>query len=130
LTLWNQSYRQCSLWVIIAFHKKMIILSFGLITKFSFFMQTGLPLDRSNNLIQRIHSGKRYLKADYKLHVIEESPCSDHCINFALSSNEKHYKSECKHDHNMICDRCNDCKDVCKDVLSELDSNDISYRYS
>ena len=89
-------------------------------------MCVGLTLDRTNNLIQRIHAAKRYLKADYKLHVIEESPCADHCINFALSSNEDEYNSECKHDHSMICDRCKDCKDVCKEILSELDS----FRYN
>lgn len=88
----------------------------------------GLSADRANNLTQRTRAAKRYLKADYKLHVIEESPCADHCIKFALSSNEDQFKSDCKHDHDMICDRCQDCRDVCQDILSEIASKNISFR--
>ena len=68
------------------------------------------------------------LKADYKLHVLEESPCADHCIRFALSSDDVQYKTACDHEHTMQCDRCLDCANVAHDIISGLDSGDISFR--
>lgn len=52
----------------------------------------------------------------------------DHCIRFALSFDDVHYKSACDHDHTMQCDRCLDCKKVADEIIAELESKDISYR--
>ena len=68
-----------------------------------------------------------YLKADYKLHILEESPCADHCIRFALSTDDAHFKSACDHDHSMECDRCLDCKKAPNDIFVGRDSEDICY---
>ena len=68
------------------------------------------------------------MKADYKPHVLEESPCADHCIRFALSSEDAQFQSACDHDHTMQCDRCLDCKKVADDLIAGLESKDISYR--
>lgn len=82
----------------------------------------------ADNVKQRIRAAKRYLKADYKLHVLDESPCADHCIRFALSSADVQYKSTCEHEHTMQCDRCLDCANVANDIITGLDSKDISFR--
>lgn len=89
----------------------------------------GSPLQWVDDVKQRIRAAKRYLKADYKLHVLEESPCADHCIRLALSSsNEAQLKSACDHDHTMPCDRCLDCKKVANDVIAGLEYKDICYK--
>ena len=43
----------------------------------------GSSLQWVDSLKQRILAAKRYFKADHKLHVSEESPCTDHCVRFA-----------------------------------------------
>ena len=60
--------------------------------------------------------------------MLEESPCADHCIRFALSSEEAEFKSSCDHNHTIQYDRCLDCKKVACDIITGLESNDISYR--
>ncbi|XP_078349911.1 uncharacterized protein LOC144634762 isoform X2 [Oculina patagonica] len=88
----------------------------------------GASLQWVDDVKQRLRTAKRYLKADYKLHVLEESPCADHCIRFALSSSaDAQFKSACDHDHPMQCDRCLDCKKVTNDIIAELESEDICY---
>ena len=42
---------------------------------FFIFSHIGSSLQWVDNIKQRIRKAKRYLKADYKLHVLEESPC-------------------------------------------------------
>ena len=64
----------------------------------------------------------------YKLHILEESPCADHCIRFSLSTDDAHCKSACDHDHSMECDRCLDTKKAPNDIIVGLDSEDICYR--
>lgn len=92
------------------------------------FLFTGSPADCTNRFIERIRAAKRYFKGDYKLHAIEESLCAEHCIRYALSSNNDKFASACNHDHQMACDRCKDCREIAKDILTELDSECISYR--
>lgn len=95
----------------------------------SFFSHIGASLQWVDDVKQRLRTAKRYLKADYKLHVLEESPCADHCIRFALSSSaDAQFKSACDHDHPMQCDRCLDCKKVTNDIIAGLESEDICYR--
>ncbi|XP_073241912.1 uncharacterized protein [Porites lutea] len=89
----------------------------------------GSSLQWADNVRQRVRAAKRYLKADYKLHVLEESPCADHCIRFALSSDDVQYKTACDHEHTMQCDRCLDCANVAHDIISGLESGDISFSY-
>ncbi|CAH3177369.1 unnamed protein product [Porites lobata] len=89
----------------------------------------GSSLQWADNVRQRVRAAKRYLKADYKLHVLEESPCADHCIRFALSSDDVQYKTACDHEHTMQCDRCLDCANVAHDIIAGLDSGDISFSY-
>ncbi|CAH3107506.1 unnamed protein product, partial [Porites lobata] len=89
----------------------------------------GSSLQWADNVRQRVRAAKRYLKADYKLHVLKESPCADHCIRFALSSDDVQYKTARDHEHTMQCDRCLDCANVAHDIIAGLDSGDISFSY-
>ena len=60
--------------------------------------------------------------------MLEEIPCADHCIRFALSSDDVQYKTACDLEHTMQCDRCLDCANVAHDIIAGLDSGDISFR--
>ena len=79
-----------------------------------------------NSTVKRLRSAKVYLKTDYKLHVTEESPCADHCQAYALSSDEKDFQATCTHQHNIICERCEDTKSVLKEISSVLATIDCT----
>ena len=55
-----------------------------------------------NSTVKRFQSAKVYLKTDRKLHVTEESPCADHSLRYALSSNKKDFHATCTHQHNIL----------------------------
>ena len=76
-----------------------------------------------NSTVKRLRSAKVYLKTDYKLHVTEESSCADHCKAYALSSDDD---ATCTHQHNIICERCEDTKSVLKEISSVLATMDCT----
>ena len=67
---------------------------------------------------RRLQEGKHYLKTDYRVHCQEESsPCKDHCRTFALSDpSDKEFQGECNHEHDLVCNMCEELKDVLNDV--------------
>ena len=71
---------------------------------------------------RRLQEGKRYLKTDYRVHCTEEnSPCKDHCREFALSDPvEKDFKEECDHRHHLRCYMCEDLIDVMNDIKKQI----------
>ena len=79
-----------------------------------------------NSTVKRLRSANVYLKTDYKLHVTEESPCADYCQAYALSSYEKDFQATCTHQHNIICERCEDTKSVLKEISSVLATIDCT----
>ncbi|KAK3739696.1 hypothetical protein QZH41_009167, partial [Actinostola sp. cb2023] len=82
----------------------------------------GVSLSWIDNIVQRMRAAKMYLKTDFKLHVEEGSPCADHCVFYALSTDEAHWNSSCDHEHSVECDRCND-------IIATLKTVDNSQGY-
>ena len=80
----------------------------------------GMRPELTEETVRRLKNGKRYLKGDFNIHLQETSECADHCLQYALSSGESEFTTECDHQHSMSCDRCDDLlnlleemKDVC-----------------
>ena len=66
---------------------------------------------------QQLSNAKRYLKADYKLHVSKDKRCVDHCVVHALSSpTDPSFKANCDHVHNIICDACSGMDAVVEEI--------------
>ena len=77
----------------------------------------------------RLKSGKNYLKSDFKVHVIAESPCDDHCRVFALSTAEPEYHGDCLHKHDLCCDRCEGLKRTILELELFISSKQNQLRY-
>ena len=66
---------------------------------------------------QQLSNAKRYLKADYKLHLSKDERCVDHCVVHALSSStDPSFKANCDHVHNIICDACSGMETVIEEI--------------
>lgn len=74
------------------------------------FLNIGMNAEGVKDIKNRLKSGKNYLESDFKVHVIAESPCDDHCRVFALSTAEPEYHGDCLHKHDLCCDRCEGLK--------------------
>lgn len=71
---------------------------------------------------QKSKLAKRYLKCDYKVHVSPASRVPDHCAAFAHSyPRDPDYISDCDHDQNIACDRCELFPDVVHEIESDLE---------
>ena len=42
----------------------------------------------ADKILMRLKAGRQYLKTDFKIHTVSESPCADHCRVFALNRTE------------------------------------------
>ena len=84
--------------------------------------------DWARNVKGVLKEGKMDLKTDYKMHVVLESQCPDHCCEFALSGSVKQLQKPCNHDHSLLCGRCNNLKVAIADIEATLHSDNIIYR--
>ena len=76
---------------------------------------------------KQLVEGKRYLKADYKSHVGTGEHCKDHCINYALSDSDfVEWSSDCQHNHDVICERCDSLKNVLQEITEKVEAVDIT----
>lgn len=82
----------------------------------------GVEKSWSDNTEKRLDQGKQYLKTDYRVHCKEEfSLCADHCRQFALSDpNDVDFKVSCNHTHAVVCDSCEDIKEVIDEIKTKL----------
>ena len=62
-------------------------------------------------------STKLYLKTDYKLHIAEDSRCTDDCRKHALSEAEPEFHKPCRHKNDVTWDRC----EVLENTLTEIE---------
>jgi len=76
----------------------------------------------------KVKSAKQYYKADYKVHISTESQCADHCSVYSLSTSEPQFCGLCKHNHNLVCDRCEDIKNACTDIQVLMALPDLQLR--
>ena len=75
-----------------------------------------------------------------QVNVSRYSRVADHCTQYALSdSTDQSFKSTCAHDHDLLCQRCQDLKDVLSDINmaiqnsqfeDEYDKEDAPYTFS
>ena len=71
---------------------------------------------------QQLVDAKRYLKADYKLHLSRDERCADHCIVYALSSpTDASFRDTCDHVHNVVCDACRGMETVVKEIGAQIE---------
>lgn len=71
--------------------------------------------------------GRRYLKTDYKSHVGPDEHCKDHCIKYALSdSGVTEWSSDCQHNHDVTCERCESLKKVLQDITEKVETVDVT----
>ncbi|CAG2223582.1 unnamed protein product [Mytilus edulis] len=57
-----------------------------------------------------------------QVHVSGENEVADHCRKFALSSTkEEHFKDKCNHDHNKVCESCEQLKELLHGILKEVE---------
>lgn len=89
---------------------------------------SGLEEQTAKDINSRLRAAKTYLKTDYKIHVSRADPCPDHCSVYALSTEEPEYQGYCEHEHNIICDRCDNYRNVLVDLQQSLSSCAVKYR--
>ena len=71
---------------------------------------------------QQLLDAKRYLKADFRLHVSRDERCAHHCTVYALSSpNDPSFKSTCTHAHDIRCDACCGIETVIKQIGAKIE---------
>ena len=90
----------------------------------------GLQEEETKDMTRRLKSARQYLKTDYKIHLARESPCPDHCRQFASSSSEPEFHGSRAHQHTVnCCDRCEDLKNVIADLQLVFDSEEVKFRW-
>ena len=87
----------------------------------------GLDEQTAKDINSRLQAAKTYMKTDYKIHVSKADPCPDHCSVFALSTDVPEYQGCCDHEHNIVCDRCDDYRNALADLQLSL-SSAVKYR--
>jgi hypothetical protein len=75
-----------------------------------------------------LKDGRIYFKTDYQHHVTTESRVSDHCFAFSLSDSRHHvYSKGCtNHEHDQYCDRCDNLKEVLKNLQDQVTNSESS----
>ena len=71
---------------------------------------------------------KRYFKSDFKAHMSREEHCADHCTTYMYSLSDPkntEFKGECKHKHDVECERCESLEEVLKDAKDKINNIDI-----
>lgn len=88
----------------------------------------GVGKEWAERTVQKLNSAKVYLKSDYLVHCKDESPCPDHCRNFALSDpTDKLLQESCNHEHSLFCERCEDLKEVVSDIEETVQNNSSKF---
>ncbi|KAJ7323391.1 hypothetical protein OS493_031866 [Desmophyllum pertusum] len=83
---------------------------------------------KARDISSRLKSAKNYLKTDCKIHVSRADPYTDHCSVYALSTDESEYQWHCDHDHNIVCDRCDNYRNALVDLQLSLSTPTVKYR--
>ncbi|KXJ22171.1 hypothetical protein AC249_AIPGENE4203 [Exaiptasia diaphana] len=85
--------------------------------------ESGVESSWQKEVEKQLKEAKRYLKTDFKTHVERQSNSSDHFCMHALSDPKKNeYQSECLHNHDVNCDRCESIDDCFQELGQKLES--------
>ena len=61
-----------------------------------------------------------------QVNVSRYSRVADHCTQYSLSdSTDQTFKSTCAHDHDLLCQRCQDLKDVLSDINMAIQNSEL-----
>lgn len=82
---------------------------------------------------KRLKESHQYLETDFKLHVKPISRVADHCIQYALSDPvNNNFAKKCEiarykdsHEHDILCDRCEQLKTILGEVRTHVLNYDI-----
>ena len=73
---------------------------------------------------QQLLDAKRYVKANYKLHVSRDEMCVDHCTVYPLRSRtDPSFKDTCDHAHAIACDTCRGLETIVKETGAKIGSS-------
>ena len=95
---------------------------------FCYIIRSGLGEDTAQDICSCLKSAKTYLKTDYKIHLSRADPCGDQCSVYALGTDGQEYHGRCDHEHILVCDRCDNYRNVLVDLQLSLSSLSINYR--
>ncbi|KAK3745380.1 hypothetical protein QZH41_001418 [Actinostola sp. cb2023] len=89
----------------------------------------GAKLTWCNETTKVLKGCKCYLKTEYPVHCAnDQSTCPDHCRDFALSDeNDKDFRNECSHSHDVACDKCESLKGVLQDIEHHIQSSSVAF---
>jgi hypothetical protein len=75
----------------------------------------------------KLKVARRYLKIDFKSHIGKSDECGDHCMTYALSDekNPDEFSSQCDHNHNLVCERCDALRDVLNYIFTQINNSDM-----
>ncbi|CAF1386902.1 unnamed protein product, partial [Didymodactylos carnosus] len=83
-----------------------------------------MDINNKRSILDNIKRARMYLKSDYRVHVSKSSTVADHCANFALSCpKDKDYQQKCDHNHDDICDECQNLSTTLERIENEIKSN-------
>ena len=75
---------------------------------------------------RQVKEVKRYFKTDFKAHMSRNEHCADHCTTYSPSDpKNSEFKSECKHKHNVECERCASIEQVLKEIKDKINTIEI-----
>ena len=74
-------------------------------------------------------SSRLYLKTDYKLHIAEDSRCTDYCRKHALSEVEQEFHEPCRHLNDVTWDRCEVLENTLTEIEVAISSENAQLRY-
>lgn len=78
-----------------------------------------------NNLKTKLLEAKRYLKADFKIHLARQTNVIQHCLGFALSIPGIEFQLHCQHIHSQHCQSCIDLDETLQKVLENAEKKQI-----
>ena len=89
-----------------------------------------MPKTWAIDLQGKLKASKNYLKTDFKVHITDESRCTDHCRAHALSDSMPEFQRKCFHEHNEICDRCEALESSLTEIEVIVSSEQVQLRYT
>ena len=99
----------------------------GLMSIIETLMENGADKHWAQTMREALKEAKKYLKTDFKAHVVRDENSGDHCTVHALSDpSDLNLSGEYPHCHDIQCDRC-ECLDVALEKIAQkLDEVDIT----
>ncbi|XP_062603565.1 uncharacterized protein LOC134265362 [Saccostrea cucullata] len=76
---------------------------------------------------EKLQSSKLYIKSEYKLHIQKENSCADHLFYALSDGTNLNLCQSCTHEHDVLCQRCNDLDEAVTSLRSLVSENNGKY---